>query len=241
MTIVNNTGASILIALLSTLVGTAVSQAEEAKIVMTAIGRVLSLQTGERIGTGFVAGETHNVFMPAHVAIKDTLLFQPHKSLYKFRIAIKYILDEFDLAIYQRTGGEQPVTYPLGNLDRMQPGDPVVYFGWENDSTLNGVATIISAKGQTIHKDEIVDFIDLQGHGIPGYSGGPVFNLQGQVVAMVVQGWDIVPLNSKTPVRVMRAFSVDLLRVLEKNLNSSTRPDTSGRAGKLRLETLIEK
>jgi S1-C subfamily serine protease len=240
MTMLNNTGASILSAFLIALVGTAVGRAEEAKIVMTAIGRVLSAETGVRIGTGFVAGETHNVFMPAHVAIKDTLLFQPHKSHYKFRIAIKYILDEFDLAIYQRTGGEQPVTFTLGNLNRMQPGDPVIYFGWENDSTLNWVTTTISAKGQTIHKDEIVDFIDLQGHGIPGYSGGPVFNQQGQVVAMVVQGWDIVPLNSKTQVRVMRAFSVDLLRVLERNLNISTRPDTSGQVGKLRLETLIK-
>lgn len=216
-------------------------QAGTQNLSLAPTGRILLLDNSTRIGTAFVAGETNNVFLPAHVAVADTLLFKPYGSNFSFRITIKYVLDQFDLAIYERTGGEQSESYPLGDLNRMRPGDAIIYFGWETDRTLNIFKSFITSKGQTIHKNEIVDFVDIVGHGIPGYSGGPVFNTNGEVVAMIVQGWDYTPIEAESSIRVMRAFSVDLLRILEQKLDNTTAPDSLAQSDKLRLIELIDK
>lgn len=216
------------------------THAESNTIEVKNIGKIFTIDFKNRIGTAFVAGETNKIFMPAHVAIDDTLIFFPFNSEFWFRISIKYVLNDFDLAIYQRTGGEHQDGYPLGKIDRMQPGDTISYYGWENDSTLYLGKSIISAKGQAIAKNEIIDFIDFVGHGIPGFSGGPVFSNKGEVIAMIVSAWDFKPIRSETSYRVLRAYSVDMLRVLEQHLETSTVVDSSVNVEKLRLLDIIE-
>lgn len=211
---------------------------EEIPDLLQPFGRIYLLDEETRVGAAFVGGETFNIFTPAHVAVADTLYFKPFGSKYSFRISLKYLLKDFDLAVYERTGGHQPAAYKLGDIKRIQPGDKIKYIGWDSDNYANFHDATVTAKGTTIHYREIVEFIDFQGHGVPGYSGGPVLNERNEVIAMIVQGWDFSPINSDATIRVLRAYSIDLLRILEQKLGVTTTSDSVG-SGKLRLMEIL--
>ena len=144
------------------------------------------------------------------------------------------------MAIYQRTGGSQPSTMEIGDIQRVLPGDKVFYFGWDSDHSLSVKSAIVEAKGTVLQTDNLVDFIEFPGQGIPGYSGGPVLNAEGDVVAMIVQAWDWKPIKDTLMVRILRAYSVDLLRVLEQDLDNRSKPDSITTGETLRLIDGIE-
>ncbi len=91
------------------------AQDQTSSLSLKAVGKVFMLDADTRLGTAFVAGEKRNIFMPAHVAKQDTLYYQPYNSTYMFRISVKFLIPELDLAVYERTGGENIDVYPLGN------------------------------------------------------------------------------------------------------------------------------
>ena len=87
---------------------------------------------GERVGTAFVAGANHNIFTAAHVAsLADTLWYTPVDSQHHFRIHREFSLPGYDLAVFSRTGGQQPYRIRFGDFNRLRPGDSVRYSGWK--------------------------------------------------------------------------------------------------------------
>lgn len=208
---------------------------------MDAVGRVYLLDQKTRLGTAFVGGETFNIFMPAHVGIEDTLLYKPFGSDYFYRIEIKYILNNYDLAIYKRTSGTQTTAFNLGVINKVQLGDRIRYIGWDSDHLASMRESKVETKGVTLNRGEIVDFFDFFGHGIPGYSGAPVINDKDEVVGMVVQGWDFKTLKGNSTKRSLRVFSIDLLRVLEQQVNVSKTKNDTVKTDELRLMDVIDK
>lgn len=200
------------------------------------VGRMITADGTKRVGTAFVAGETFNIFTVAHVAVQDTMLFAPYGTDYTYRVVLKYALSDFDLAIYRRTGGVEPRSLRLGDIKRIQPGDTILYVGWDDDTHVAIRPSVVSAKGAAAHKKEIVDFIDFQGEGIPGYSGGPVLNDKFEVVGIIVQGWDVSSMKGVKLQRIHRAFSIDLLRIIEQRVKISTEVDSTGQVPTMRLE-----
>jgi S1-C subfamily serine protease len=203
------------------------------------IGRIQQTPDGNRIGTGFVAGDGQHIFTCAHVAVSDTLVFFPFTSEYYYRIALQWILPEYDLAVFQRTAGEQKYSLELGDFNSVRPGDKILLFGWTSDNTLTMMTSEISAIGSVLNEGEIIQFLEFDADVIPGFSGGPVFNSRGQVIAMVREGWNQTGIKGG-PTKVMaRAFSTDLLRILEKNLKQTTVSPKSDSSGK-KLMNIIE-
>lgn len=100
---------------------------------------------------------------------------------------------------------------------------------------------MILAKGEALHKGEIVDFIDIPGHAIPGYSGGPVLNSKDEVIAIIGSGSDFVPIKGGDTARILRAYSVDLLRILDQRVRVTTQKDSSSEKGALRLDEAFRK
>jgi len=72
----------------------------------------------------------------------------------------------------------------FGNPDRLRVGEWVVAigspFGFENTVT----AGIVSAKGRSLPQENFVPFIQTDVAVNPGNSGGPLFNLRGEVVGI---------------------------------------------------------
>jgi hypothetical protein len=62
----------------------------------------------------------------------------------------------------------------------------------------------------------ILDFLEFQGEGIPGYSGGPVFNEKGELVAFMREAWFRQGVKGGPPSLFNPAFSLDFLRLTQE-------------------------
>lgn len=203
------------------------------------VGRILSQPNGNRIGTGFVAGDGKYIFTCAHVAILDTLVFDPLSSNFIYKIALQWILPEYDLAVYHRTAGEQKYSLQFGDFNSVRPGDTILIYGWKSDKNLASQFAEISAIGSVLNEGEIIQFLEFNADVIPGFSGGPVFNKNGEVIAIIREGWNKTGIKGGPTVLMARAFSTDLLRILERNLKYTTSSPVSNLSGK-KLKSLLE-
>ncbi|MFI5322922.1 MAG: PDZ domain-containing protein, partial [Thermodesulfobacteriota bacterium] len=107
-----------------------------------------------------------------------------------------------DLAVvkFEPKGKLQPVKF--GNSDKLRIGDWVIAIGNPFGLGYTVTAGIVSAKGRSLGLGAYDDFIQTDTPLNPGNSGGPLFNLNGEVVgvntAIVAQGQGIgfsIPIN----------------------------------------------
>ncbi len=90
-----------------------------------------------------------------------------------------------DIAVVQVTSGkEKLVEVPWGDSDKMRVGDPVLAVG--NPFGLSGTVTsgIISARARHINAGPYDDFIQTDASINRGNSGGPMFNVNGEVIGV---------------------------------------------------------
>jgi S1-C subfamily serine protease len=202
-----------------------------------AIGRLLLKATDSTsIGTAFVAGESRSIYTCSHVVVEDTMWFNCIASpRMVYRVTVKYNLPSYDVAFLVRTGGSQPASLPFGDFSRVQPGDTVFYVGWDARAQQYILwRAAVSAKGSVlIEQGTKVDFIEFSGEAVPGYSGGPVLDRSGKVVAMIREGWQRTSLRGGAVERVNRAFSVELLRVLGSELKTHSQLESGKTPKKL--------
>ncbi len=93
--------------------------------------------------------------------------------------------DKTDLALLQVTSpNHKLVAVPFGNSDEMRVGDWVLAIG--NPFGLGGTVTsgIISARARDINSGPYDDFIQTDASINRGNSGGPMFNLKGEVIGI---------------------------------------------------------
>lgn len=93
--------------------------------------------------------------------------------------------DKTDLALLQVVAGNHKlVAVPFGNSDDMRVGDWIIAIG--NPFGLGGTVTsgIISARARDINSGPYDDFIQTDASINRGNSGGPMFNLKGEVIGI---------------------------------------------------------
>lgn len=180
------------------------------------IGRILVNKSMEtRIGTGFYAGRNYSIFTVAHVALRDTMYFLSRKSDSTHKIFLSYKSNGLDAAIYERVTGRGESAYELGDFHRLRAGEKIMYIGFSGDYSLQyGQSTIVS-KGEMINNDRVVDFIEFKAKGVLGLSGSPVFDVHGQVVAIITLWIEHKGSAGVEPSSYVRAFSIDTIRQIE--------------------------
>ena len=89
-----------------------------------------------------------------------------------------------DLAVLQVKPGKELTAVPFGNSDQLRVGDWVMAIG--NPFGLGGTVTagIVSARGRNINSGPYDDFIQTDASINRGNSGGPLFNMEGEVVGI---------------------------------------------------------
>jgi serine protease Do len=134
-------------------------------------------------GSGFIVSPDGVILTNAHVvdeARKVTVKLTDHRE---FEARVIGSDARSDVAVLKIDARNLPVVH-LGNPGTLEVGEWVVAigspFGFENSVT----AGIVSAKGRNLPDDTYVPFIQTDVAVNPGNSGGPLFNLRGEVVGV---------------------------------------------------------
>jgi serine protease Do len=138
----------------------------------------------QSLGSGFIIDPAGLVVTNNHVidgADEITVTLQDNTTL-KAKLVGR---DESgDIALLKVTPDKPLPSVPFGDSDQSRVGDWVLAIG--NPFGLGGTVTagIVSARGRNIHQGPYDDFIQTDAAINRGNSGGPLFNMDGQVIGI---------------------------------------------------------
>ena len=134
-------------------------------------------------GSGFIVSPAGVILTNAHVVDGAQEVDVKLTDKREFRAKVLGVDRYTDVAVIKIDAHDLPIV-KLGDPAGTQVGDWVVAigspFGFENTVT----AGIVSAKGRSLPDETYVPFIQTDVAVNPGNSGGPLFNLQGEVVGI---------------------------------------------------------
>lgn len=148
-------------------------------------------QKQEGSGSGFVIHESGYVMTNAHV-VKDMEEIQVElEDRTRFPAKVVGLDEKTDVAVLKLDPGKRKlVPVAFGNSDDLQIGEWVLAIGNPFQFRNTVTAGIVSATGRnTAMRDEYAEHIQTDAAVNPGNSGGPLVNLQGQVVGINSSIW----------------------------------------------------
>ena len=135
------------------------------------------------LGSGFIISADGYVLTNAHVVEKADEVTVKTTDKREFTAKVIGSDRRTDIALLKIDAKNLPVAN-LGDPNTMKVGSWVIAigspYGFENSVT----AGIVSAKGRALPGDNFVSFIQTDVAVNPGNSGGPLFNLNGEVVGV---------------------------------------------------------
>jgi serine protease Do len=147
------------------------------------------------LGSGFIMSEDGYVVTNNHVIDKasDVEVILQNGDKYEAKIIGKD--PKTDLAVLKFEPDQEIQAVNFGDSDNLRIGDWVIAIGNPFGLGYTVTAGIVSAKGRSLGLGAYDDFIQTDASLNPGNSGGPLFNLQGEVVgvntAIVARGQGI--------------------------------------------------
>ena len=141
-------------------------------------------QPRQGLGSGFIISEDGYILTNAHVVAEyDDVNVRLADAKREFKAKVVGVDKRSDVALLKVEAQGLP-TAKLGTSAALEPGDWVAAigspFGFANTIT----AGIVSAKGRSLPDEMYVPFIQTDVAVNPGNSGGPLLNLQGEVVGV---------------------------------------------------------
>ncbi len=135
------------------------------------------------LGSGFIISEDGYILTNAHVVAEMDEATVKLVDKREFKAKVVGVDRRTDVALVKIDAtGLRKVT--IGDSSRLEVGEWVAAigspFGFENSVT----AGIVSAKGRLVPDESYVPFIQTDVAVNPGNSGGPLFNLRGEVVGV---------------------------------------------------------
>jgi serine protease Do len=135
------------------------------------------------VGSGFIVTTDGYIMTNAHVVRDATEVVVKMTDRREYPAKVVGIDDRTDVAVIKIDGKNLPIVR-IGDPAALRPGQWVVAigspFGMENSVT----AGIVSATARTLPSEQYVPFIQTDVAVNPGNSGGPLFNLNGEVVGI---------------------------------------------------------
>jgi serine protease Do len=134
-------------------------------------------------GSGFIVGSDGTILTNAHVVEDATDVTVRLTDRREFKARVLGVDARTDIAVLKIDGRDLP-TVKIGNPSALRPGEWVVAigspFGFDNSVT----AGIVSATARTLPDGQYTPFIQTDAAVNPGNSGGPLFNMAGEVVGI---------------------------------------------------------
>jgi len=148
-------------------------------------GRKLPQQKQRSLGSGFIVSKEGYIITNAHV-VEEADQINIHLGNEKtYEAEVVGRDDKTDLALIKaKTWADFPEPVKLGNSNNLRVGDWVMAIGNPFGMDHTVTAGIVSAKGRTIGAGPYDDFIQTDASINHSNSGGPLFNIQGEVVGI---------------------------------------------------------
>ncbi len=136
------------------------------------------------LGSGFIIDADGHIVTNNHVVGEAAKVEVTLQDGSKYTAKIIGRDKRTDLAVLKIDAGKALPFVSLGNSDAAEIGDWVVAVG--NPFGLGGSVTtgIVSARGRDIHAGQFDDFLQIDAPINRGNSGGPTFDLSGQVIGI---------------------------------------------------------
>jgi len=135
------------------------------------------------LGSGFIVSPDGLILTNAHVVADATEVTVKLTDKREFRAKVVGVDRPTDVALIKIDAKDLP-TVKLGNTKDVKVGEWVVAigspYGFENTVT----SGIVSAKARTLPDETYVPFLQTDVAVNPGNSGGPLFNMRGEVVGI---------------------------------------------------------
>jgi serine protease Do len=136
------------------------------------------------VGSGFIIDPSGYISTNKHVAENSTALFVTTADGQRYKATIVGMPGKADMALLKIEAGHPLPAIKFGDSDKMHAGDTVIAigspFGFDNTVT----AGIVSAVNRDIMESPFDDYIQTDAAINHGNSGGPLFNLAGEVIGM---------------------------------------------------------
>ncbi|PHV11582.1 protease Do [Chitinimonas sp. BJB300] len=140
-------------------------------------------ERSQSLGSGFIVEADGYVLTNAHVVAEADVITVKLGDKREFKAKVVGSDARTDVALLKIEAKGLP-TVDLGSSEKLRVGEWVVAigspFGLENTVT----AGIVSAKGRNLPDENFVPFIQTDAAVNPGNSGGPLFNVRGEVVGI---------------------------------------------------------
>ena len=134
-------------------------------------------------GSGFIVSPDGYILTNAHVVADADEVTVRMTDRREYSAKVIGVDRRTDVAVIKIEGKQLPVV-KLGDPSKLRPGEWVLAIGspftFENSVT----AGIVSATGRSMPGEDLVPFIQTDVAVNPGNSGGPLFNLNGEVVGI---------------------------------------------------------
>jgi S1-C subfamily serine protease len=208
--------------------GSAQTNVNSMEKIQALTGTIFISRPADSIGSGFVFGPRRELVTCDHVVeyamsqgqLTNMFLMINRKTV---KLNLKTRLPKFDLAVFTSDSEIPGESFKVGDFKNIRPGEFVVYSGYDRQSVSTNSAqqtvTVVSlvhtaqviGAGSAMYDGHTVDFLEFRGEGVPGYSGGPVFNETGELVGILSEAIIEQGVKGGPVVLVNRAFSLDPL------------------------------
>jgi serine protease Do len=141
-------------------------------------------RTTTAIGSGFIIDPAGYIATNKHVVEDGTSVFVMTSDGERYQASIVGAPGKADMALLHINARHDLPSVAFGDSDKMKVGDTVIAigspFGFDNSVT----AGIVSAVNRDIMESPFDDYIQTDAAINHGNSGGPLFNLNGEVIGM---------------------------------------------------------
>jgi serine protease Do len=141
-------------------------------------------ETSTAIGSGFIIDPGGFIATNKHVVEDAAALFVMTADGVRYKASVVGTPGKADMALIRIFSQRKLPSVPFGNSDKVRVGDTVIAigspFGFENTVT----AGIVSGVNRDIMESPFDDYIQTDAAINHGNSGGPLFNVSGEVIGM---------------------------------------------------------
>ena len=135
------------------------------------------------LGSGFIVSHDGFILTNAHVVARGTQIRVTLTDRREFKARLVGLDTVADVALLKIDASDLPAVR-VGSPDSAEVGDWVMAIGSPYGFSNTVTAGIISAKGRILPGAEYMQFLQTDVPVNPGNSGGPLFNLEGEVIGI---------------------------------------------------------